>query len=171
MPPACAVLQPPGHHSHGHAHADAAAPVSVLACPVQELQELHSSTEVQELGIRVIINEADIADITAELDGPPGDLGSCGRPLSPTVCSLSPVAVAAPAVAGAGLSQRLGARGCVSHSSRWGYGCYRGVLSQRIILQAASALLRLGCLLKGRQQHCCADSQGTRMTAAAAALH
>jgi hypothetical protein len=39
---------------------------------MQELQDLHSSTEVQELGIRVAINEADITDVTAELDGPPG---------------------------------------------------------------------------------------------------
>lgn len=39
---------------------------------MQELQELHSSTEVQELGIRVAINEADITDVAVELDGPPG---------------------------------------------------------------------------------------------------
>lgn len=39
---------------------------------MQELQDLHSSAEVQDLGVRVAINEADITDISAELDGPPG---------------------------------------------------------------------------------------------------
>lgn len=39
---------------------------------VQELQDLHSSAEVQDLGVRVAISEADITDISAELDGPPG---------------------------------------------------------------------------------------------------
>lgn len=38
----------------------------------QELQDLHSSAEVRDLGVRVGINEADITDISAELDGPPG---------------------------------------------------------------------------------------------------
>jgi hypothetical protein len=39
---------------------------------MQELQDLHSSAEVRDLGIRVAINEADITDISAEVDGPPG---------------------------------------------------------------------------------------------------
>lgn len=47
--------------------------LSTVLHALQELQELHSSTEVQELGIRVFINEADIADVTAEVDGPPGN--------------------------------------------------------------------------------------------------
>jgi hypothetical protein len=47
--------------------------LSTVLHALQELHELHSSTEVQELGIRVFINEADIADVTAEVDGPPGN--------------------------------------------------------------------------------------------------
>lgn len=47
------------------------APAAIKAI-TKELNELHSSTEVQELGIRVSINEADISDVSAELDGPPG---------------------------------------------------------------------------------------------------
>lgn len=41
---------------------------------LQELQELHSSADVRDLGIRVQINEADITDIGVELDGPLGVL-------------------------------------------------------------------------------------------------
>ncbi|KAF6251768.1 ubiquitin-conjugating enzyme/RWD-like protein [Scenedesmus sp. NREL 46B-D3] len=42
--------------------------VKALARELQELQ----STELLDLGIRVTINEADVTDISAEIDGPPG---------------------------------------------------------------------------------------------------
>jgi ubiquitin-conjugating enzyme E2 S len=38
--------------------------------------ELHTSKEIQDLGIRVALNEVDVTDVTAELDGPPG--AGCG---------------------------------------------------------------------------------------------
>jgi ubiquitin-conjugating enzyme E2 S len=42
--------------------------VKALAKQLQELQ----SEELHDLGIRVTINEADVTDIQAEIDGPPG---------------------------------------------------------------------------------------------------
>lgn len=42
--------------------------VKALAKQLQELQ----SDELRDLGIRVTINEADVTDIQAEIDGPPG---------------------------------------------------------------------------------------------------
>eukprot|EP00879_Flechtneria_rotunda_P019907 GHRR01020924.1.p1 GENE.GHRR01020924.1~~GHRR01020924.1.p1 ORF type:complete len:115 (+),score=24.68 GHRR01020924.1:313-657(+) len=47
------------------------APQAVKAL-TRELQELHTSTDVQALGIRVAINEQDVTDIQVEIDGPPG---------------------------------------------------------------------------------------------------
>ncbi|KAF8067141.1 ube2s [Scenedesmus sp. PABB004] len=38
----------------------------------RELQQLATSAEVQALGIRVTLNDADVTDIAVELDGPPG---------------------------------------------------------------------------------------------------
>lgn len=47
------------------------APAAIKAI-TRELQDLHTSAEVRDLGVRVGINEANITDISAELDGPPG---------------------------------------------------------------------------------------------------
>jgi hypothetical protein len=44
------------------------AAIKALAKELQELQ----SDELRDLGIRVTINEADVTDIQAEIDGPPG---------------------------------------------------------------------------------------------------
>eukprot|EP00775_Hariotina_reticulata_P006379 gene6379-6611_t len=43
----------------------------VLKSLTRELQGLHTSNELQELGIRVHINEQDVTDIAVEVDGPP----------------------------------------------------------------------------------------------------
>jgi ubiquitin-protein ligase len=45
---------------------------AVLKQLTRELQELATSEDIASLGIRVKINEVDITDISAELDGPPG---------------------------------------------------------------------------------------------------
>jgi hypothetical protein len=44
---------------------------SAVKALARELQELQSA-ELHDLGIRVTINEADVTDIQAEIDGPPG---------------------------------------------------------------------------------------------------